>query len=89
MINMIVLYKGLLLQEFYVNIYKMTWSDVAVFDKVKCTTSFPNASRLVTAEAMILNRHDHIIGTVIQTHGKFHRIFNEASLSNMDWPKSL
>ena len=31
MINMIVLYKGLLLKEFYVNIHKMTWSDVAIF----------------------------------------------------------
>ena len=49
MINMIVLYKGLLLSEFYVNIHKMTW-----FDKVKCTTSFPNASSLVSAEALII-----------------------------------
>ena len=55
MISMIVLYK-----EFYVHIHKMTWSDVAIFDKRKCTTSFPNASSLVTVEAMILKRHDHI-----------------------------
>ena len=65
MINMIVLYKGLLLLEFYVNIHKMTWSDVAIFDKVKCTTSFPNASSLVTGEAMIMKRHDHITRKVI------------------------
>ena len=65
MINMIVLYKCLRLQEFYVNIHKMTWSDVAIFHKVKCTTSFPNASSLVTAGAMILKRHDHITRTVI------------------------
>ena len=62
---MIVLYKGLLLEEFYVHIHKMTWSDVAIFDKVKCTTSFPNASSLVTAEAMILKRHYHITRIVI------------------------
>ena len=43
----------------------MTWSDVAIFDKVKCTTSFPNASSLDTAEAMILKRHDHITRKVI------------------------
>ena len=54
MINMIVLYKSLHLQAFYINIHKMTWLDVAIFDKVKCTMSFPNASSLVTAEAMIL-----------------------------------
>ena len=65
MINMIVLHKGLLLQEFYVNIHKMTWSDVAIFDKVKCSTSFPNAFSLVTTEAMILKRHDHITRKVI------------------------
>ena len=84
MTNMIVLYKGLLLLQFYINIYIMTWSDVAFFDKVKCTTSFPNASSLVTAEAMILKRHDYITRTVIPTHGKFHRIFSEASLTNME-----
>ena len=65
MISMIVLYKGLLLLEFYVNIHKMTWSGVAIFDKRKCTTSFPNVSSLITAEAMILKRHDHITWTVI------------------------
>ena len=66
MINMIVLYKGLLLYEFYVNIHKMTKSDVAIFDKVKCSTSFLNASSLVHTftEAMILKRHDHITRTV-------------------------
>ena len=32
----------------------MTPSDVAIFDKEKSTTSFPNASSFVTAEAMIL-----------------------------------
>ena len=62
----------------------MTWSDVAIFDKVKCTTSFTNTSSLVTAEAMIMKRHDHITRKVIQTHGKFHRMFSEASLTNME-----
>ena len=54
MINMIVLYQGLLSQEFYAKFHKMTWSDVAIFDKVKSSTSFSNASSLVIAEAMIL-----------------------------------
>ena len=62
---MIVLYKGLLLQEFYVNIHKMTLSDVAISDKEISTTSFPNASSLVTVEAMILKRHDHKTRTVV------------------------
>ena len=65
MINMIILYNDLILWEFYVNIHKITWSDVAIFDKVKCNTSFPNASSLVTAEAMILKRHNHTTRTVI------------------------
>ena len=34
----------------------MTLSDVAIFDKETSTTSFPNASSLVTAEAMILKK---------------------------------
>ena len=65
MVSTTVLYKGLLLQEFYVNIHKLTWSDVVIFDKVKYTTSFPNASNLVTAEAMVPKRHGHITRTVI------------------------
>ena len=43
----------------------MTLSDVAIFDKEKSTTSFPNVSSLVTAEAMILKRHDHITRTAV------------------------
>ena len=31
----------------------MTWSDVAIFSKMKCTTYFPIASSLVIAEAML------------------------------------
>ena len=65
MINMIVSYKGLLLQDFYVNIHKRALSDVAIFYKEKSTTSFPNASSLVTVEVMILKRHDHITRTVV------------------------
>ena len=42
----------------------MILSDVAIFDKEKSTTSFPNASSLVTAEAMILKRHGYITRTV-------------------------
>ena len=43
----------------------MTLSDVAIFDKEKSTTSFPNASSLIIAEAMILKKHEHITGTVV------------------------
>ena len=43
----------------------MTLSDVAIFDKEKRITSFPNASSLVTAEAMILKMHGHITKTVV------------------------
>ena len=43
----------------------MTLSDVAIFDKEKSTTSFPNDSCLVNAEAMLLKRHDHITRIIV------------------------
>ena len=49
----------------------MTWSDVTIFEKVNCTTSYPNASSLVTADAMILKRHDHIPRTVMGSFIEF------------------
>ena len=38
----------------------MTLSDVAIFDKGNRTTMFPISSSLVTVEAIVLKRHDHI-----------------------------
>ena len=43
--------------------YEMTWSDVAIFDKEKSTTSSLNASSFVTVEAIIMKTHGHITRT--------------------------